>query len=106
VPCIFWWPGQIEADTISNGMMYAVDLFSTFASLGGGAIPADRPIDGIDQSGFLLGRQNNSDREGAVGTLDLKARPRLCLRLYAGISSSCTSRPTTRSRDTQANTGA
>lgn len=66
VPCIFWWPEQINADTTSNEMMCAIDLFSTFASLGGGAIPADRPIDGIDQSDFLLGRQNNSNREWAV----------------------------------------
>ncbi len=66
VPCIFWWPGQIDADATSNEMMCAVDLFSTFAALGGGEVPADRPIDGIDQSDFLLGRQDNSDREWAV----------------------------------------
>jgi arylsulfatase A-like enzyme len=66
VPCIFWWPGQIDADTTSNEIMCAVDLFSTFAALGGGEAPADRPTDGIDQSNFLLKRQNNSDREWAV----------------------------------------
>lgn len=66
VPCIFWWPGQIEAGTTSNGMMCAIDLFNTFASLGGGVVPADRPIDGIDQSDFLLGRQNNSSRAWAI----------------------------------------
>lgn len=66
VPCIFWWPGQIEAGKTSNEIMCAADLFSTFASLGGGAIPDDRPIDGIDQSNFLLGGQNNSNREWVV----------------------------------------
>jgi arylsulfatase len=66
VPCIFWWPGQVEADTTSNEIMCAIDLFSTFAALGGGEIPYDRPIDGIDQSGLLLGMQDKSDREWAV----------------------------------------
>jgi arylsulfatase len=51
---------------MSNEMMCAVDLFSTFAALGGGEVPTDMPIDGIDQSDFLLGRQDNSDREWAV----------------------------------------
>jgi arylsulfatase A-like enzyme len=63
VPCVFWWPGKIEAGRTSNGIMCTLDLFSTFAALGGGKIPTDKPIDGIDQSSFLLGRQNNSNRE-------------------------------------------
>jgi len=63
VPCIFWWPGEIEADRTSNEIMCTLDLFSTFAALGGGEIPTDRPIDGIDQSNFLLGGQDNSNRE-------------------------------------------
>jgi len=63
VPCIFWWPGKIAAAKTSNQIMCLLDLFSTFAVLGGGKIPDDRPIDGIDQSDFLLGRQNNSNRE-------------------------------------------
>lgn len=66
VPGIFWWPGQIEAGRTSNEIMSVLDLFSTFAVLGGGEIPADRPIDGIDQSNFLLGRQDNSNREWVV----------------------------------------
>jgi arylsulfatase A-like enzyme len=66
VPCIFWWPGKIEAGRTSNGIMCTLDLFSTFAMLGGGKIPSDRPIDGIDQSNFLLGRKNTSSREWVV----------------------------------------
>jgi len=66
VPCIFWWPGTIEADRSSNGIMCTLDLFTTLAALGGGEIPADRPIDGIDQSEFILGRQDDSNREWVV----------------------------------------
>jgi arylsulfatase len=66
VPCIFRWPGVIEAGTVSNEMMSTLDLFSTFASLGEGETPADRPIDGIDQTDFLLGYQDNSSREWVV----------------------------------------
>ena len=66
VPCIFRWPGKIGAGRTSNQIMCTLDLFSTFALLGGGKIPADRPIDGIDQSDFLLGKQNNSNREWVV----------------------------------------
>jgi arylsulfatase len=66
IPCIFRWPGYIEAGRVSNEIMSLLDLFNTFATLGGGKIPADRPIDGIDQSNFLLGAQENSSREWVV----------------------------------------
>lgn len=66
VPCIIWWPGTIEADRSSSEIICSLDIFSTLAVLGGGEIPADRPIDGIDQSEFIMGRQNNSNREWAV----------------------------------------
>jgi len=66
VPCIFRWPGQIQAARTSNEIVSLLDLFTTFAALGGGKIPTDRPIDGLDQSDFLLGRQNNSSREWVV----------------------------------------
>jgi arylsulfatase A-like enzyme len=80
VPCIFWWPGKIDADRTSNEIMCSLDLFSTFAALGGGKIPTDRPIDGIDQSNFLLGKQNNSNREWVI--------------IYTGTDSSATALPT------------
>ena len=63
VPCIFWWPGNITAGRTSNEIMCTLDLFSTFAKLGGGNISSDRPIDGIDQSDFLLGMKDESNRE-------------------------------------------
>lgn len=41
-----------------------VDLFTTLAHIGGAEIPQDRPIDGVDQMDFFLGKQENSNREG------------------------------------------
>ncbi len=66
VPCIFRWPGVIEEGRVSNEIMCTMDLFTTFAHLGEGTIPSDRPIDGIDQTKFLLGYQDNSSREWVV----------------------------------------
>ena len=79
VPCIFRWPGEIEPGRISNDIMSTLDLFSTFAALGGGEIPSDRPIDGIDQSDFLLGYNDSSNREWVVW--------------YTGTDSSATTLP-------------
>ncbi len=66
VPCIFRWPGVIEKGRVSNEIMCTLDLFNTFAALGEGEIPSDRPIDGTDQTNFLLGSQHNSSREWVV----------------------------------------
>lgn len=64
VPFIARWPGKIQPDQVSNEILHVTDLFTTLAKIGGGAIPTDRPIDGMDQSDFLLGRQQKSAREG------------------------------------------
>ena len=39
-------------------------MYPTLARVGGADIPRDRPIDGIDQLDFFLGKQENSNREG------------------------------------------
>jgi arylsulfatase len=58
------WPGRIEAGRISNEMVHMVDMLPTLAAVGGGQVPQDRMIDGVDQLEFLLGRQDTSNREG------------------------------------------
>jgi arylsulfatase len=63
-PCIIRWPGRIPAGKKSNEIVHIVDLFPTLAGLAGVAVPTDRPIDGVDQSEFLLGRSEKSSREG------------------------------------------
>lgn len=59
------WPGRIEAGRVSDEIFASLDWMPTLAHLVGeeDRIPADRPIDGIDQSAFLLGHQENTNRE-------------------------------------------
>ena len=64
VPFIARWPGRIEAGRTSNAMLHVTDLYTTLAKISGAAVPTDRPIDGVDQSAWLLGEQTNSAREG------------------------------------------
>ena len=66
VPFVVRWPGKIEAGSTSNEIVHEMDLFPTFATLAGGKVPDDRPIDGIDVSPFLLGESKASGREGVI----------------------------------------
>ena len=66
VPFMLRWPGHIPAGRVTNEVVHIVDLFATLARIAGASIPADRPIDGLDQTEFLLERQAHSAREGFV----------------------------------------
>jgi arylsulfatase len=66
VPFAIRWPGRIEPGRSSDEIVHAMDLFPTLASIAGGTVPDDRPIDGIDVSSFLLGETEKSGREGFV----------------------------------------
>ena len=61
-PAVICWPGKIQPGQ-SNQMMAIHDFLPTFASILGEDLPDDRPIDGVDQSDFLLGRTGESSRE-------------------------------------------
>ncbi|HXC95300.1 MAG TPA: arylsulfatase [Edaphobacter sp.] len=63
-PFIIRWPGKVPAGRVSNEIVHIVDMYPTLARVGGAAVPTDRPIDGIDQLDFFLGKQENSNREG------------------------------------------
>ena len=63
-PFIIRWPGHIPAGRVSNEIVHIVDMYPTLAHAAGAEVPKDRPIDGIDQTDFFLGRQENSNREG------------------------------------------
>jgi arylsulfatase len=56
------WPGRI-APGKSNEMFSTMDFMPTFARIVSAEMPDDRPIDGVDQTDFLLGRQPKSNRE-------------------------------------------
>ncbi len=66
VPFAIRWPGKIVAGASSDEMMHAMDLFPTLAKIAGGTVPDDRPIDGVDVSDFLMGKREESGREGFV----------------------------------------
>ena len=59
------WPGKIDRGRVSDEIFATLDWMPTLAHLIGeeGRIPDDRPIDGINQADFILGRQENSNRE-------------------------------------------
>lgn len=62
VPGMIKWPGKIPARK-SNGMVSIHDFFPTLAKIIGAEVPQDRPIDGVDQSDFFFGEQEDSNRE-------------------------------------------
>jgi arylsulfatase len=64
VPFIIRWPGHVPAGRVSNEIVHAVDTFTTLARIARATVPADRAIDGVDQGDFLLGKSEESAREG------------------------------------------
>jgi arylsulfatase A-like enzyme len=55
VPGLAWWPGRVPAGVVQREMATTMDLFTTCAKLAGAAVPADRPIDGLDIAPLLFG---------------------------------------------------
>lgn len=66
VPFAIRWPGKIPAGTASNEIVHQMDLYPTLARIAGGEVPDDRAFDGIDQSAFLLGEQETSNRDHVI----------------------------------------
>jgi arylsulfatase len=65
VPAQAWWPGVIEPGQLVGDIVHEVDLFTTFARLGGATqyIPSDRVIDGIDQTALFMNGDTHSRRD-------------------------------------------
>lgn len=68
-PFIIRCPGKVPVGRVSNEIVHIVDLFRTLAHVGGAEVPKDRPIDGVDQLDFFLGKQDASNREGFPGSV-------------------------------------
>ena len=62
------WPGRVPAGVVTEEPLTAHDWYRTFAELAGASdkVPTDRPIDGVDASGFLLGKDKTSGREAVL----------------------------------------
>ena len=66
VPFLIRWPGKVPAGAVSDEIVHEIDLYKTLAEFAGGKVPTDRVIDSVDQSDFLLGKQEKSDRESVI----------------------------------------
>ena len=55
-PFIIRWPSMVSAGRVNNEIVHIVDIFTTLAHVGGAEVPKDRPIDGVDQLDFFLGK--------------------------------------------------
>ena len=60
------WPGHVKPDTVSYAMFSIMDFFPTLASIVGGKMPTDRPIDGTDQSDVLFGKSAVGHRDSLL----------------------------------------
>jgi arylsulfatase len=60
------WPGKVPAGSSSYAMFSAMDFLPTFAGILGETLPADRPIDGVDQTDVLMGKSAKGNREGLL----------------------------------------
>ncbi|MCP4405125.1 MAG: arylsulfatase [bacterium] len=66
VPFAIRWPDKIAAGRSSDEIVHEMDLFPTLARIAGGKVPDDRAIDGQDMTDFLVGKQEQSGRDGFV----------------------------------------
>jgi arylsulfatase len=59
------WPGTVPAGVVSDELLPCHDWYKTFAALAGAGdkVPTDRPMDGVDASEFLLGKNDSTGRE-------------------------------------------
>ena len=55
VPFMMRWPGQIAPGSRFDPMISHFDIFATASAASGAALPADRPIDGVDVLPYVKG---------------------------------------------------
>lgn len=74
VPAIAWQPGKIPAGQVSDAVVASADVFPTIVAAGGGKLPGDRKIDGLDLMPLLTGAAKESPHEAvfAMGGEELK----------------------------------
>jgi len=67
VPAIAWWPGKIQAGSVSHDLSSGIDLFPTIADIAGLSIPEDRKIDGLSLKNHLFEQEPLPERPFFVG---------------------------------------
>lgn len=63
VPCLVRWPGRVPAGRVNAAIVSTLDFLPTFGRLAGFTPPADRMIEGFDQTDLLLGRTETGARD-------------------------------------------
>lgn len=63
IPCIIRWPERIPAGRVNDAIFSTLDVMPTLANLTGFEVPEDRIIDGVDQTGLLLGKSERGARD-------------------------------------------
>lgn len=65
VPGVAYWKGMIKPGRESAELFDLMDLYNTCAYIGGvlDKVPVDKPIDGINQTSFLLADNGKSERD-------------------------------------------
>jgi len=63
---IIRWPAKVKPNTTSYAMFSIMGFLPTFASIIGGKMPTDRPIDGLDQTDVVLGTSTTGHRESLL----------------------------------------
>ncbi len=65
VPAQAWWPGTIQPGQLVGDIIHETDLYTTFARVAGALehVPADRVVDGLDQTSLLVNGDTHSRRD-------------------------------------------
>lgn len=66
VPALAWWPGRIASGAVCSAPISEMDVLPTFVRLGGGVVPADRRIDGLDIWPLLAGKTSESPHDALL----------------------------------------
>ncbi|MCH8218617.1 MAG: N-acetylgalactosamine 6-sulfate sulfatase, partial [Planctomycetes bacterium] len=61
--CIVRWPGRVPKNRVSDAIFATIDFMPTFATLAGFKVPADRIIDGVDQTELIFGQSEKGARD-------------------------------------------
>ena len=59
VPYFVKWPARLPAGRSFDAPVHGFDFYATAAAAAGAALPADRPIDGVDLVPFVLGARES-----------------------------------------------
>lgn len=62
VPCIIRWPGKIVPGAVTNKLSSTIDILPTISKLTGAPLPK-LPIDGVDITSILFGKDENPRTE-------------------------------------------